>query len=81
MFVLGEDVQKTIGRQVRDQLFERHPSFFFAGDPEPGAGNRVPLLDDGGVQVELTIEFERPRVHGECARSRTRVCRLVDDSD
>lgn len=81
MLVLRKNMQETIGRQVRDDLFERHARSLATAKPYTKAGDRVAFLDDGIGEIELLVQFQGPGVHGQRPRRRSGLRRLVDYAD
>ena len=67
VLVLREDVEETIGRQVRNDLFERHPRRLPTAEPQPKARDGITLRHDGVGEIELLIELQRSRMDGQRA--------------
>ena len=51
-----------------------------AGHPEIDGGHLPSALDDRVREADLAVQLERACLHGERARGRSRLRRLVDDS-
>src|SRR5262245_49238427 len=80
MLVLREDLQESVGSEIRADLFERNARSGFALDPEPDGRDLVTARDNEIGEIELAVEFERARVDGERTRRRAGLGRLVDDA-
>src|SRR5215470_6137133 len=80
MLVLRKNLQKSVGSQIRADLFERNARPGFALDPEPDGRDLVTARDNEIGEVELAVEFERARVHRERTRRRAGLGSLVDDA-
>jgi hypothetical protein len=81
VLVLGEDLQKGIGRHAGSQRAQRNRRLAHALDPEIARKDLMPPGDDGVREIELPVEFERAGLHGDGARGRPRLGGLVDDPD
>jgi hypothetical protein len=80
MLVLGEDLEEGIGRQVRADRRERQARNRLAFHPEVDSGNLVASLHNGVGEVELSVEFEGPRLNRQGPRGGPGLGRLVDDA-
>ena len=81
MPILRKDMQEGIGREIRTDGFEGKARRRFALHPQIDRRNRVPMGHHGIGEVELAIEFERPRLHGQGTGGRAGLGSLVDDAD
>src|SRR6516162_9514873 len=81
MLVLREDMQERIGRQVRADTLEGQARRRFALHPQIDRRNLVAEFEHGIGQIELAVEFERPRLNRQRPRSRAGLWHLVDNAD
>ena len=80
MLVLGEDLEEGIWRQVRADRLEKQARRRLALHPEIDGGDLVASLHNGVGEVQLSVEFERPRLNRQGPRGGPRFGRLVDDA-
>ena len=80
MLVLGEDLEEGIWRQVRADRLKRQARRRLALHPEIDGGNLVASFHNGVGEVQLSVEFERPRLNRQGPRGGPGLGRLVDDA-
>ena len=80
MLVLGEDLEEGVWRQVRANRLERQARHGLALHPEIDGRNLVASRHNGVGEVQLAIEFERPRLNRQGPRGGPWFGRLVDDA-
>src|ERR1700722_208914 len=81
MLVLGKDLQEGKGRQIGAALLDGDARPRLAFDPKSDGGNLVTAGTHEIGEVELAIELEGPRMHGQGAGGRAGLGGLVDDAD
>jgi hypothetical protein len=80
MLVLGEDLEEGIWRQVRADRLERQARRRLALHPEIDGGDLVASLHNGVGEIQLSVEFERPRLNRQGPRGGPRLGGPVDDA-
>ncbi|MNF73180.1 hypothetical protein D3C84_551750 [compost metagenome] len=65
MLVLGKYFQERVGRQALANPAQRQARHGFALDPEVRRRYAMPFVYHGLVEVELAIQFQCARLHGQ----------------
>ena len=79
VLVLGKDQRVRERAEACAQVAEEHAGLVLAGHPEIRGDELPSTLDDRAGEAGLTVQLERARLHGNCARRRLRLRLLVHD--
>jgi hypothetical protein len=80
MLVLRKDHQERVRRQIAADVGEVEMGLRLAPGPKVDGRHLVAALDHAPVDVKLTIEFERARLHRKGARGRAGLLVPVDNA-
>ena len=79
VLVLRKDQRVGERAEARAHLAENRVRHLLAGHPEIGGEDVPSTFDDRVSQADLPVQLERACLHGQRARRRPRLRRLVDD--
>src|SRR4029077_2446881 len=78
VLVLRKDFQKGIAGEVAADTGKGHPRLRRAPHPQVDRRDPVSALEHGGGEIELLVQLEGARLHGERPRGRARLGARVD---